>query len=70
MANKQTKRLRKLGISTYNNGPTCGETTFEVYKGRECITDFKLREKNPQNKRGSAWLGARRRPMAERGERE
>jgi hypothetical protein len=65
--NKQTRRLREFGISTINNGPTHAEKPFDIFKGKECISEFALREKNPMNKRKSAWEGAGKRPVRERG---
>lgn len=66
MANKNTRYLRKLGRSGINNGPTHAERSFEIFKGRECITDFKFKDKNPMNRRKSAWQGASRRPLSDR----
>jgi hypothetical protein len=55
MANKQTKAYRKLGLSTKNTGAALTSiNSFEIFKGRPCLTDFKDKEKNPQNKRKSA----------------
>lgn len=64
--NKNTRYLRKFGRSGVNSGPSHSEVAFEVFKGKECISEFALREKNPMNKRKSAWEGAGKRPMRER----
>lgn len=63
MANKNTKFLRQYGLSGINNGPTHAAKPFVIFKGQECISEFALREKNPQNKRKSAWMGAKARPQ-------
>ena len=68
MANKNTRALRKLGRSGVNNGATHSEVSFEVFKGKECVTDFKFRDKNPMNKRKSPCLGEKRRPVPTRDE--
>jgi hypothetical protein len=60
MANKQTKAYRKLGLSTHNGGAEIGGITkFDLFEGRPCITDFASKDKNPQNKRKSAWKGCK-----------
>ena len=62
--NKQTKAYRKLGLSTRNTGAELTSiTAFEKFEGRPCITDFKHKDKNPQNKRLSAWTGCRKNPV-------
>jgi len=59
--NKQTKAYRKIGLSTRNTGATLTSIVpFDKFEGRPCITDFKHRDKNPQNKRNSAWQGCRK----------
>ena len=57
--NKQTKAYRKLGLSTkVVKGSGYAEVkSFEQFEGRMCLTDFKDREKNKQNKRKSPWRG-------------
>jgi hypothetical protein len=61
MANQQTKSYRKLGISTSNGGASIGTVkSFDKFEGRFCYTDFKDKDKNPQNKRKSPWRGASR----------
>ena len=65
MANKQTKAYRKLGLATHNGGATIGSITeFEIFQGSPCNTHFESREKNPQNKRKSAWKGCKKNPVA------
>jgi len=66
--NKNTKFLRQFGLSGINNGHTHAAKPFEIFKGRECISEFALKDKNPQNKRKSAWMGAKARPQKERSE--
>lgn len=64
MANKQTKCYRKLGLSTKNTGAALTSiNAFDKFEGRACITDFKDKDKNPANKRKSAWKGCRRNPV-------
>lgn len=61
--NKQTRAYRKLGLSTHNTGAELTSIiAFEKFEGRPCITDFKSKDKNPANKRLSAWKGCRRNP--------
>ena len=65
--NKQTKAYRKLGLSTKNTGAALTSiVAFNKFEGRECITDFKHKDKNPANKRLSAWKGCRRNPVVEK----
>ena len=64
MANKQTKAYRKLGLSTRNTGAELTSiVAFEKFEGRPCVTDFKKKDQNPQNKRKSAWKGCRKNPV-------
>lgn len=60
--NKQTKSYRKLGISTKVVKGTNGIQTksFDKIEGKPCITCFKCKDKNPQNKRRSHWKGCMR----------
>lgn len=46
MANKQTKSNRKLA-----------QKAGTIFHGSPCITGFKDKDKNPANKRKSAWRG-------------
>jgi len=56
--NKQTKAYRKLGLSTRNTGAELTNiTSFEIFEGRPCITEFKHKDKNLANKRKSPWKG-------------
>jgi len=65
MANKQTKAYRKLGLSTKNTGAELTSiNSFEIFKGRPCLTDFKDKDKNPANKRKSAHRYGGRRGQA------
>lgn len=80
--NKQTRFLRLHGLSlkqthasardnahyTVKPNTNASLTIVEapVFRGKECITEFALREKNPMNKRKSEWRGARARPMRSR----
>ncbi len=70
--NNQTKRYRKLGLSrkvikgaSHPDNSHRGyavDAPFEVFKGKACITAFAAKERNPENKRKSAWQGAGKRP--------
>lgn len=63
MANKQTKTYRKLGLSTRNTGASLTTIKpFDKFEGKPCVTDFKRKEQNPQNKRTSPWRGCKRNP--------
>ena len=55
--NKQTKAYRKLGLSTKVVKGTGGfqMKSFEIFEGRNCITDFESKAKNPQNRKTSPW---------------
>lgn len=66
MANKQTRAYRKLGLSTkVVKGFGYAQTKpFEKFKGKLCVTSFKDKEKNPENKRTSRWMGGRRSPIS------
>ncbi len=51
MANQNTKANRKIA----SKEKTC-------FCGKPCITSFKDKDKNPENKRKSAWKGCKRNP--------
>ena len=71
MANKQTRSLRKLGLAMktvpgaqdpFRRTMGCAKIVeAPVYKGRACQTSFE--HKSAENKRKSAWLGARRKDI-------
>jgi hypothetical protein len=39
------------------NGSLAVDQPLEIFKGKPCLTDFRDKAKNPQNKRRSAWRG-------------
>lgn len=62
--NRQTKRYRKLGLARkvvkgasdgiHGKSSLCNDVSVEIFSGKFCHTDFRDRDKNPQNKRKSA----------------